>query len=237
MTALLSSAAWATGTAYGTALWAIIRYGKRRAGTPSLGPADFVTLARAILAGAVTVLVVDGLVRGTEVAALTSVAAVALVLDAVDGQVARRTGTASAFGARFDMEADAYLILVLSVYLSGILGPWVLAIGLMRYAFVAASWALPWLRGELPPSRARKVVAAAQGIVLVVATSGTVPRPVAVAAVAGALAALAWSFGRDIGRLWRNARGPATSGRATTRRAASRRAYRRRLAAVLEPGR
>ena len=41
---------------------------------------------------------------------------VALALDWVDGQVARRTGTCSAFGARFDMETDAFLILVLSAY-------------------------------------------------------------------------------------------------------------------------
>ena len=39
----------------------------------------------------------------------------ALALDGVDGQVARRTGTASELGARFDMEVDAFLILVLSV--------------------------------------------------------------------------------------------------------------------------
>ena len=38
---------------------------------------------------------------------LVALAAVALVLDAVDGRVARRTGTVSPFGARFDMEVDA----------------------------------------------------------------------------------------------------------------------------------
>ena len=40
---------------------------------------------------------------------------VALALDGVDGQVARRTRTVSALGARFDMEVDAFLVLVLSV--------------------------------------------------------------------------------------------------------------------------
>ena len=70
----------------------------------------------------------------------------ALALDAVDGWVARRTGTVSALGARFDMEVDAFLILVLSGYVAPTLGGWVLAIGLMRYAFVAAGWVLPWLR-------------------------------------------------------------------------------------------
>ena len=54
---------------------------------------------------------------------------VALLLDWVDGQVARRTHTESAFGARFDMEVDAFLILVLSVYVASTTGWWVLIIG------------------------------------------------------------------------------------------------------------
>jgi phosphatidylglycerophosphate synthase len=229
---MLSPAALATGAVYGVTLWAIIRIGKRRAGKSSLGPADLVTLARAVLTGAVTVLVVDGVVGGSEVAALTSVATLALVLDAVDGQVARRTGTTSAFGARFDMEADAFLILVLSVYVAQFLGPWVLAMGVMRYAFVAASWTLPWLRAELPPSRARKAVAASQGIALVVAASGTVPRLAAFATVAAALAALAWSFGRDIRRLRREAAPRPAVSRPAVSKPAARYSY-RRLAGVL----
>jgi hypothetical protein len=73
----------------------------------------------------------------------------------------------------------------------------------MRYAFVAASWALPWLRGALPHSMARKTVAALQGVVLVVAGAGILPRASAAAAVAVALGLLVWSFGRDVGWLWR----------------------------------
>jgi uncharacterized membrane protein YphA (DoxX/SURF4 family) len=53
------------------------------------------------------------------------------------------------------MEVDAFLILVLSVYVSMSLGPWVLLIGGMRYAFVAAARVLPWLNAPLPPSTAR----------------------------------------------------------------------------------
>jgi phosphatidylglycerophosphate synthase len=138
------------------------------------------------------------------VACLVALAAAALVLDAVDGRVARRTGTVSALGARFDMEVDAFLILVLSVHVARSAGVWVLAIGAMRYVFVAAAWAWPWLRGALPPSSARKTVAAAQGVVLVVACAGVAPHPVTIGLVALALAALVWSFGRDIGWLWRN---------------------------------
>src|SRR5690606_2321149 len=77
------------------------------------------------------------------------------LLDAVDGAFARREGLASRFGARFDMETDAAFTLVLSalVLQAGQAGPWVLASGLMRYAFVAAAALWPWLAAPLPPSR------------------------------------------------------------------------------------
>jgi phosphatidylglycerophosphate synthase len=128
---------------------------------------------------------------------------VALVLDAVDGVVARRTGTASSLGARFDMEVDAFLLLVLSAYVARTVGAWVLAIGVMRYLFVAAGWALPWLRGRLPSRYWRKVVAATQGIVLVIAASGVLPAWLATVALVVALGLLVESFGRDVAWLWR----------------------------------
>ena len=105
----------------------------------ALGAANRVTLTRATLVGGV-----DGPGRrrarpaGSAYAAMVGLAVVALVLDGVDGWVARRTGTVSALGARFDMEVDAFLILVLSVYVAGSVGPWVLAIGAARYAAWAA---------------------------------------------------------------------------------------------------
>jgi phosphatidylglycerophosphate synthase len=196
------------GAGYAAALLGMLSAAMRRAGRSRLGPADVVTLARALLVGGVTAVVVDGLVRGAAaVPALVGLAAVALVLDAVDGRVARRTGTVSALGARFDMEVDAFLILVLSVHVAGIVGPWALAIGAMRYAFVTAGWVWPWLRGPLPPSYAAKTVAALQGVVLVVGSAQVLPHGPAVALVALALALLCASFGRDVRRLWVAARG------------------------------
>ena len=133
----------------------------------------------------------------------------ALVLDAVDGYVARRTGTATAFGARFDMEVDAFLIAVLSVHVAPTLGWWVLAIGAMRYAYVAASRPLPWLRRPTPPRYWAKVVAAIQGIVLTVAASQLLPDGVSRAALVVALLLLVESFGRDVVWQWRHREGPA----------------------------
>jgi phosphatidylglycerophosphate synthase len=192
------------GLAVGVVTWVALSHGLRVSGAPALGPADWVTLSRAILVGGVTALVVDSLHRPVPVGVLVGMTTVALVLDAVDGQVARRTGTASALGARFDMEVDAYLILLLSVYDVRLVGAWVLAIGAMRYAFVLASWALPWMSGRLPARFWRKVVAAAQGIVLTVAAADVLPRPLAVLVVLAALVLLVESFGRDVRWLWRH---------------------------------
>ncbi|MEU0796083.1 CDP-alcohol phosphatidyltransferase family protein [Amycolatopsis sp. NPDC005961] len=184
----------ATGLAYGLALVLLTGWGLRRSGRGAFGPADWITFARAVLVGCAAELIAAG---GHQLWWLVGIVAVALAMDGFDGQVARRTGTASEFGARFDMEVDAFLILLLCIQVSRTLGLWVLAIGLMRYAFVAASWALPWLTAPLYPSMARKTVAAVQGVVLLVAVSGLLPWALSFALVVAALASLVWSFGRD----------------------------------------
>jgi phosphatidylglycerophosphate synthase len=195
---------WLAGAAYAAGLWTSLAGAARRAGTTTLGPADLVTLARASLVAGVGALVVDRFAGGQNAAAvLVVVAAVALALDGVDGQVARRTGTVSALGARFDVEVDAFLVLVLSVHVAALVSPWALVIGGMRYAYVAASWALPWLRGTLPTRWSAKVVAAAVGIVLVVLSTGVVPHLLGVALVWVALLLLTRSFGQSVAWLWR----------------------------------
>ncbi|WP_017600123.1 CDP-alcohol phosphatidyltransferase family protein [Nocardiopsis lucentensis] len=189
---------WYAGGVYAVAGAAVLLWAARRSGRRSLGSADRITLVRALLTGGVLALAVDG----GPVWALVGLASLALVLDLVDGAVARGSGTESDFGAAFDMETDALLIMVLSAFVSLSLGAWVLAIGLMRYVFGAAALVAPWLRAPLPPSRARKVVAALQGVALAVAASGVLPSAASTALVGVALAALVWSFGRDVLGLW-----------------------------------
>jgi phosphatidylglycerophosphate synthase len=146
---------------------------------------------------------------------VVGLAVVALVLDGVDGWVARRTGTVSALGARFDMEVDAFLILVLSVYVAQSVGPWVLAIGVARYAVWAAGWVLPWMRAPVPPRYWRKPVAAIQGVVLTVAAADQLPGVAINVAIVVAMALLAESFGRDVVWQWRQQRVPRTEGAET----------------------
>jgi phosphatidylglycerophosphate synthase len=202
----LSPVAWAVGVSCGVISNATLARGLTYYRADRLTPADWVTLARATLAVGVAALVADSFAEPAPVAILVSLAALALVLDAVDGWVARRTHTTGRLGARFDAEADAFLILVLSVYVARSAGAWVLAIGAARYAFLVAGWLLPWMRHPLPPRYWRKVVCAAQGIALTIAASGTLPPALTGAALVVALAVLAESFGRDVRWLWGNRR-------------------------------
>jgi phosphatidylglycerophosphate synthase len=198
----LGDAGWIVGLGCATTMATALARGIGRASEEWQAP-SWVTLARATLAVGVAALVADSFARDTPVALLVALASVALALDLVDGRIARRTGTVTALGARFDGEVDAFLILALSVYVAPVHGWWVLAIGAARYLFLLGEWALPWMRRPLPPRGWRKVVAAAQGVVLTVAAADVLPRAPMQAILAVALAALAASVGECVWWLWR----------------------------------
>lgn len=152
----------------------------------------------------------SGIGRGWSLPALV---AFALLLDAADGWLARRLDLASAFGARFDMEVDTLLLLILAllVWQLGQTGAWVLLIGLLRYAFVLAGLIRPGLRRPLFPSLRRKAVCGAQGVLLLVCLLPPVP-PIVAAGLAGiALCSLAASFALDLAWLLRGT--PVLAGR------------------------
>ncbi|MGX7681696.1 CDP-alcohol phosphatidyltransferase family protein [Jatrophihabitans sp. DSM 45814] len=207
-TADLGVAGWVVGLLVGFAATALLAAARVRSEEPRIFPADWITLARALLTAGVAGLVADSFDRSISVIALVVLASVATILDGVDGQVARRTGTATSLGARFDAEVDAFLILLLSIAVSEHYGSWVLIIGAARYLLLLAGWLVPWLAAPLPPRYWRKVVAAMQAIVLTIAVSGLLDRRVGMIAVALALVLLAESFGRDIVWLYRTGAGP-----------------------------
>ncbi len=167
-----------------------------------LGTCNVVTVFRGGLACLLTMpLAAPGVAAEPEVAwTIVGVGTVAVALDGVDGWLARREGVASRFGARLDMEVDAFLALVLALlaHTAGAAGAVVLVLGLARYAFALSRLALPWLRAPLPERFSRKVICVAQLSVLLVLQAPVVPD-----AVAGPLATLAavlliGSFARDI---------------------------------------
>ncbi len=207
---LLPLPAFGAGLGYlgGAAL--ILAYWTRR----RFGAANLVTLARVVGTSWVIGLTLQaalGQLSPTGVVVMIAVGSTCWILDGVDGHVARARGETSVFGARFDMETDAALNLALSVAVAvlGVAGWWVLAIGGLRYAYVAASRLAPTrlqeaLRSPLPFRYSRKVIAVVQGVALLVSltlavtgVSATLPL-LAPALLAVALGALCWSFGRDV---------------------------------------
>jgi len=169
---------------------------------PGIGPANRVTLLRLVFVCwlcAIAVLSVSLLTDALRWL-VAGLALLALSLDGVDGYLARQRGVVSRFGARFDEEVDAGLIMVLAVlaWRSDQVGAWVLLIGLMRYAFVVAGWTITALQAELFPSVRRKAVCVVQVGVLPVCLLPVVSPALATVFAASALLALTASFWVDV---------------------------------------
>ncbi len=188
---------------YGLLSGFILHFGRGHLPGGELGPANQVTLARATLIVPVAAWVPFASSLGPQgqwwIIVLSTLA---MVLDGVDGRLARVWNSRTEFGARFDMELDAFLLLALSflVWLGGRAGPWVLLIGGLRYLFVAAGWVWPRLRGELPQSFRRQMVCVVQGVALLICLGPIIPGFAVQVVAALALAALLYSFGADT--LW-----------------------------------
>jgi phosphatidylglycerophosphate synthase len=179
------------------------------------GLANAVTLCRAAFNAILLAVAVENLLGGPALFQsafrwqLAVAAAAALVLDGVDGWVARRSQMASAFGARFDVETDAVFLLGLALTLAGagIVGPWVLASGLIYYLFRIAGQIWPPLAAPLFPSWRRKAICVAQGALMIAAlapaTGASAPQ---ICCIAG-LSLLIYSFAVDIAWLIAEHRG------------------------------
>ena len=186
---------------------AILTRALARSRASAFGPANWVTLARSTFVAGIAALIAEALVQAASITAVVTLTVIALVLDSVDGRVARRTASATAVGARFDMEVDAFLILVLSAYVAQS----VRCVGAhdRRGALahsVAAGWLLPWLRESPPPRYWYKFVAALEGIVLTVVIADILPGPGNGASLTLALVLLGESFGHEVWWLWQHGR-------------------------------
>jgi phosphatidylglycerophosphate synthase len=182
----------------------LLALGLMRRGYPHslLGKGNLVTLFRmAVVAGLMSPVI------GNKMPWLLVVLAVGiLVLDGVDGRLARSEGRVSDFGARLDMEVDSALavVLALNAWASGLTGAWVLLLALPRYLFIAAAWFLPWLNKPLPPSLARRVICVVQVACLIGLNAPIFPGWMVFLIAASVVGSLSWSFGKDILWLWRN---------------------------------
>jgi phosphatidylglycerophosphate synthase len=169
-----------------------------------MGAANQVTLVRGALVALLAGLLGEHVSR-TAAAVAAVVASAAMTLDGVDGWLARRSGMASAFGARFDMETDAAFVAVLAllVWQFNKAGPWVLLSGLMRYLFAAVVAIAPRLQRPVPATNRGKTIAVSQMIALIVALAPVCPRPASAWVAATGLLALMLSFALDVAWLLR----------------------------------
>jgi phosphatidylglycerophosphate synthase len=180
----------------------------------SFGAANQLTTVRAAL-GVLLASLCGETVSATLTAAAAALGLFVLMLDGVDGWLARRTKMASRFGGRFDVEVDALLIqtLAILVWQLGKAGPWVMLSGLLRYAFVAAGWLLPWMGQPLTPTSRARIICVVQTAALGVVLVPVVKPPVSSLIAALGLTALGYSFLVDTMRLWRQSseKKPATA--------------------------
>lgn len=178
-------------------------YFKRDYPHQRLGLCNTVTLIRLMMVSALLAPVIAGSAPSW---AFFAVATLALTLDGIDGWLARRQKLVSGFGARFDVEVDSILALVLAVNaaFNANVGVAIILLGLPRYAFALAALALPWLHGDLPERFSRKVVCVVQLATLITLQAPSFPGLATSLIVPVASIALLWSFSVDILNLWRS---------------------------------
>lgn len=175
----------------------------------SFGPANRVTLARGALIALLLALIGESPTTARAWFAVM-VASLAVAMDGFDGWLARRRGSSSDFGARFDMETDAVLIFATAAlaWQYGKAGSWILAAGLLRYLFAASAYLIPWMRRALPKSRRRQTICVFQALSLVVCLAPALPPAVSYFVAMAGLALLCGSFAVDIVWLARAPGGP-----------------------------
>ena len=188
-------------------LWIWTQYPKHAPGLP-FGLANYITLGRAAL-----VSIFAGFIGFPETVTESSLLIVfigilALILDGIDGWIARRTGTAGPFGARFDMELDGFFILILCLLVieAGRIGWWVLWAGLLRYIYVVAGLFIARLRQPLEPRKWRQAIAVIQTTALLACLPPLLGKSIETAVLLITVGLLTWSFVTDM--IWQLKRDP-----------------------------
>lgn len=166
------------------------------------GAANWTTLLRSVLTAlAAGVIAAPEVLAGKTLGWLPSLLVIlGMLLDLLDGRLARIRHETSEFGARFDLEVDAWTTLVLTgVVVALEVAPiWVLAIGLLHYLYRAAALVLPALSTPLPPSLRRRMIGGSQSIALAALLAPSLPSEAAPAVAGIALSALLMSFAIDL---------------------------------------
>jgi len=121
-----------------------------------------------------------------------------LILDGLDGYIARKRQEQTEFGAFFDMEVDAFLAACLSLVLvfEFQFSPLVLFAGLMRYYFLLLKKILGWQNRPTPKMRGVRLFAVLYFISLI--SPFVLPIEIARWVVYAGIAIIVFSFGREL---------------------------------------
>jgi phosphatidylglycerophosphate synthase len=169
------------------------------------GTANALTLVRLVICSLIGGLAFELAIHETPPRAgvawlFCAMAVTAMILDGLDGHMARKENMTSAFGGRFDMEVDALQILLLCIVALalGKAGLWILIGGILRYAYEVAAVFWPVLQRPLPPSFRRKLVSVVKGGALAALLAPVIVPPASTIIAAAALLLLVYSFAVDV---------------------------------------
>lgn len=126
-----------------------------------------------------------------------------LLLDPLDGIVARKMGQASYFGAVFDQEVDAAFVLSAGFYywLACDVGIWILIPGLLRYVFRLAVWCFG---ADRFVEKRRPLLATFAGVNFILLTAAVIlPVSIQLAALALSTSLFVFSFSISFLELYR----------------------------------
>ena len=156
----------------------------------TFGVANGLTLTRVI--GTLTLLLLPTLQPGWQSGAVLLL----VIADGLDGWSARRLGTASNFGQRFDHESDALLLLTVCLLLlgSGRVGSWILLPGALRYGYVLLSGTKPPRERATPGNRFTRLIGVTTTLGLATCWLPAIPPTLASAIAVGLSLGLGGSF-------------------------------------------
>jgi phosphatidylglycerophosphate synthase len=129
-----------------------------------------------------------------------------VMLDTLDGLIARKLSQESAFGSVFDRETDGIFVLVAYLYfcLDAGISPWILIPGLMPYLYHLAEWGLGARAGGEKRQRWAALLAGVNFVLLLAAIAAPIAyRPFLLAVSVGVVM---FSFAIGFGRLLGNRR-------------------------------
>ena len=133
-------------------------------------------------------------------------ALVSLILDGLDGSIARKYGNSSKFGELFDQESDNFLMFVLSIslYINKDIGIYVFLIPAYRYIFNVLMIKYTWLKNTLPDSLFRKSACVLTTLLMIISHDTYFNVYISNFIIVFALFIITFSFSKDIIWLYGN---------------------------------